>query len=147
MAAATAWEVHHKAKEKMAKADIDFDTAAFQVLLCTSAETVGNDPAENDASTLTNELGTANGYTIGGEATTPTVSESAGTTTVDFTDATWNATGAGITARYAVLIYTTTTPDEIIAHTVLDGTPADVTAANGNQFKVQFHANGAFQIV
>lgn len=146
MAAPTAWEVHDLVKEKMAKKLIDFSTDTHVVRLYTSASDIST-PADNDASAATNELTTLDGYTAGGASTTGSVSESAGTTTVDFTDVSWNASGSGLTARYAAIINTQLTPDEIIAHCVLDGTPADVTAVSGKQFIVQFHSNGAFELV
>jgi len=146
MAAPTAWEVHDLVKEKLAKKLLDFVNDSFVIRLYTSGSDI-NTPADNDASATTSEVSNANGYSTGGTATTGSVSESAGTTTVDFTDASWNANTSGITARYAAIIDTTLTPDEIIAHCVLDGTPADVTAVSGKQFIVQFHSNGAFELV
>ena len=146
MAAPEAWVVHDLVKEKMAKGLIDFSSDTMVVRLYTSASDIDT-VADNDASAATNELGTANGYTAGGTSTTGSVADSAGTTTVDFTDVSWNATTAGMTARFAAIIDTQLTPDEIIAHSTLDATPADVTAIAGNQFTVQFHANGALQII
>ena len=145
MAAADAWEVHDLVKEKMAKKLIDFSTDTHVVRLYSSSSDIGT-VANNDASAATGELTTANGYTAGGTATTGSVVESAGTTSVDYTNTSWNATASGITARFAAIINTQLTPDEIIAHCVLDGTPADVTADSGFQFTIQFHGNGAFQI-
>lgn len=146
MAAASAWEVHDLAKQKMLIGEIDFDANAFVVRLYTSASDI-DDPTLNDASLVTNELTTANGYTAGGTSVTCTVSQASGIVTVDFTDASWDASGAGITARFAALIDTTLTPDEIVAHTLLDSAPADVSASANNKFVVQFHANGMFQLV
>lgn len=142
MASPSAWVWHDLAKEKMLRAQIDYDADAFVCRLYTSASDIST-TSNNNASTATNELGTANGYTAGGTSITCSVSQSGGSSSVSFTDATWNATGTGITARYAAIIDTTLTPDEIIAHCVLDSTPADVTAVSGKQFTVQFHSNGA----
>jgi len=146
MAAAGAWVTHNLVKQKMAQKLIDFDNDVFVVRLYTSASDI-NTVADSDASAATNELTTANGYTAGGYTVAGVVTESAGTTKIDFADATWSATGAGITARYAAIINTTLTPDEIIAHCELDATPADVTAPSGNQFLVQIHSNGAIQLI
>lgn len=146
MAASSAWEVHDLAKEKMAIGEIDFDADSFVVRLYTSASNV-NETTRADASTATNELTTLDGYTAGGAAIACTVTEAGGIVDVDFADVQWSASGAGLTARYAAVIDTTTTPDEIVAHCVCDGTPADVTAPSGNLFKIQFHTNGLFQIV
>ena len=146
MAAASAWVTHNLVKKKMAEKLIDFENDTFVVRLYTSASDIAT-VTNNDASTATNELTTANGYTVGGAATFGSVVESAGTTTLDFSDASWTASGAGITARYAAIINTQLTPDEIIAHCILDSAPADVTAAAGNQFNIQMHSNGAIQLI
>lgn len=146
MATASAWELHGPAKEKMVTGLLDFDTNSFVVRLYTSTSNI-DDPAISDATTLTGELTTANGYTVGGTATTCTVSETSGLVTVDFTDASWDASGAGIVARFAGLIDTTLTPDEVVAHALLDSADADVSASAGNKFIVQFHSNGLFQLV
>jgi hypothetical protein len=146
MATAEAWVMHGPAKEKIVTGLVDFDGDAFVVRLYTSTSDI-DDPTLNDASAITNELTTANGYTVGGTATSCTVSEVSGLVTVDFSDASWDASGGGITARYAALIDTTLTPDEVVAHSTLDTTPADVSAAAGNKFIVQFHSNGLFQLV
>lgn len=147
MAVAEAWVMHGPAKEKLCLGGINFGTDLYVVRLYTSAETVANDPAQSDATTTTNELTTLNGYTLGGTATTATVSEISGLVTVDCTDVSWDASGAGLTARYAALINTSTTPDEIVAHSTLDSAPADVSASAGNKFIVQFHSNGLFQLI
>lgn len=144
MAAASAWEVHDTAKLKMFRGQVDLDTNTYVVRLYSSTSDV-NDVTHSDASTVTNELTTANGYTAGGTSITITTSQTSGLVTIDSTDASWNATGAGITARYAAVVDTTLTPDELVAHCVLDATPADVTASSGNVFRVQIHANGIFQ--
>ena len=146
MAAPSAWEIHDLVKEKLAKKLIDFVNDSFVIRLYTSASDVDT-VANSDASTATNELTTADGYTAGGTATTGSVSESSGITTLDFTDVSWNATSTGITARLAAIVDTTLTPDEIIAHCVLDSAPADVLAAAGNQFIIQIHSGGALQIL
>ena len=146
MAAASAWETHDLVKSKMAQKLIDFDNDTFVIRLYTSASDIDT-IEDNDASAATNELTTLDGYTLGGASTTGSVSQVSGTTTLDFTDVSWNATGSGLTARFAAIIDTTLTPDEIIAHCVLDSTPADVTATAGNQFTVQIHSQGGIQIV
>ena len=142
--AADAWIVHDKAKQKMFNGTLDMDNDAFVMRLYSSASNAAT-TSVSDATTLTNELATANGYTAGGAAiTTPSVTESAGTTTYDVDDVVWTASGGSIAARFAVIVDTTATPDEVVAHCLLDNTPADVTATDGNTFTIQMHANGVF---
>ena len=142
MAAPGAWVVHDLVKDKFAKGELDFVNDTFKCRLYTSASDIDT-VADNDASAATNELTTANGYTLLGAATTGSVSTTAGVATIDFTDISWNATASGITARFAAIVDETLTPDEIICHCVLDSTPADVTATSGQIFTIQIHSNGA----
>lgn len=147
MAAPSAWVVHDLVKLKMAQKLIDFDGGdSFVVRLYSSSSDIDT-VADNDASAATGELTTLDGYTAGGAATTGSASQSAGTTTIDFTDVSWNASGSGLTARFAAIVDTTLTPDEIIAHSVLDSAPADVTAVSGNQFSVQIHSQGGIRLL
>jgi hypothetical protein len=144
MAAASAWEIHNTAKLKMFRGEVDFDTNAYTVRLYTSSSDIDDVTISDATAENGNELTTANGYTALGTAVVMTTSESSGIVTIDSADATWNATSSGITARFAALIDTTLTPDEVVAHCLLDAAPADVTAPNGNVFRVQIHANGVF---
>ena len=140
--AADAWVVHDKFKENILKGDIDTDTDTFSIRLYTSASNIATTSLEAVGS-ATNEL-SGNGYTAGGITRTVTVSESSGTTTFDIADAQWTASGGSITARYAAIIDDTTS--EVVAHSLLDDTPADVTATDGNTFSVNINASGAFTI-
>ena len=100
---------------------------------------------------LTNELSTANGYTNGGQALASVTWTQSGVVAIfDANDTVWTASGGPITARYAVLRLTGTFNGEVaplIAYILLDTTPADVTATDGNTLTLQWHANGIFRIV
>jgi hypothetical protein len=83
-------------------------------------------------SALTNEVGNGNGYTTAGAAaSSPVIAGGGATATITFDTANvaWTGSGAGFTARAAV-IYDSTTGD-LIAYCLLDATPADVTVAAG----------------
>jgi len=91
------------------------------------------------------ELATANGYTAGGTTCAATWATSSGTLTFDVADATWTASGGSITARYAVLWNSSAGgTNDLIAYCLLDNTPADVTATDGNTFSVVMNASGVF---
>jgi len=143
--AAGAWVVHDKAKLKMVNNAIDMDSDSFVVRLYASTSNIATTTV-SDATTATNELATANGYTAGGIATTLSATETAGTTTVDATNVVWTAAGGSITARLAAIVDTTATPDEVIAHCLLDTTPADVTATDTNTFSINMNASGIFTV-
>lgn len=81
---------------------------------------------------LTNEVANGNGYTTGGAtAASPVIAGGGATATITFdtSNVSWTGSGAGFTARAAV-IYDSTTGD-LIAYCLLDSTPADVTVASG----------------
>lgn len=140
--AATAWTFHDRFKEYIGDNTIDMDGDAFAMRLYTSASNIAT-TSVGDATTATNELSTANGYTTGGEALTAvTWNRSAGTVTFDSDDVVWSASGGDIVARFAAIVDTTTTPNEVVCHTILDDTPADVTATDGNDLTVQINASG-----
>lgn len=145
--AADAWVVHDKAKEYMGDGTVDLDGDSFKGILCLSTSNIAT-TSVNGYATVTNEHSSANGYTQGTLAlTSVTWTESSGTVTFDCADLVWTASGGSIVARFgAVYDDTVTTPvaDPVIAHTLLDNTPADVTATDGNTFTIAIHANGLF---
>tara|TARA_S200002703_G_scaffold1263_1_gene2206 strand:+ start:9765 stop:10193 length:429 start_codon:yes stop_codon:yes gene_type:complete len=138
--AADAWVLHDKAKQYMGDGTVDLDTNVLSIRLYSSTSNIATTSVELP----TNELGTANGYTAGGKTLTGNdYVDASGTSTFDATNPTaWTATGAGITARFAGIF--DNTANTLIAHSLLDNTPADVTATAGNTFAVEFNASGIF---
>ena len=124
---------------------IDLDTDVFKIALTTSTYV----PAATQTvyANVTNELATANGYTAGGLIVASTFTQATNVVTWDLADATWNATGAGITARYAVC-YKAGTANAIVNPlcfwVLLNTSPADVVTAAGNPFTIQWNASGIF---
>ena len=146
--AADAWKVYDKAKEYIGDGTIDLDGDTFKVVLCTVTSNATTQTLQLYAS-LTEELGTANGYTAAGD--TPgsvTWTESSGTVTFDSADPAWTASGGSITARYAVLYDDTPSSpaDPLIAYCLMDNAPADVTVTDGNTLTIQLNASGYFQV-
>lgn len=142
--AADAWIRYNGFSEYLGDGTIDMDNDTFKMQLHTSTYT----PAvTHDVLTdLTNEVANGNGYTTGG-VTLSGVTWTRSTTTVTFdaTDAQWTASGGSIVARYAVIYDDTpsgTPTDPLVAYSLLDDTPADVTVADGNTLTIAFHANG-----
>ena len=149
--AADAWVVYDHVTEIMADGTLDFDTDSFRVALVTSSYTPSN--AHTAWSSISgNEVANGNGYSTHGDAVTVTWTRSSDTTTFDSDDPAWTASGGSITARYAVLVHdadgngSIAAGDAPIAYSLLDNTPADVTAADGADLTIQLNANGYFQV-
>lgn len=124
----------------MLNGTFDLDTDSFKMALFLSTSNIGS--GSTTYAGLTNEHANANGYTTGGKALTPSLT---GTTTVtwDVDDQTWTASGGSITARYAVIYEVS---GNVVCYCLLDSTPADVTATDGNTLTVQINASGVFTL-
>ena len=147
--AASAWLIHNKFKEYMGDGTVDMDGDAFKINLYLSTSNIAT--LSIDAlSTATNQHATANGYTQDTKAiVTPTWVEAAGTVTFNCDDVVWTANTGSIVARFAAIYDDTVAApviDPIVCHTLLDTTPADVTATAGNTFTVAMHADGVFTL-
>lgn len=138
--AAGAWLFTNTGRTKLLNGTFDLDSDTFKMALFLSTSNLG--PSSTTYAGLTNEHANANGYITGGVAVTLSLS---GTTTVtaDSTDATWNASGGSIVARFAVVYEV---GGEILCYCLLDSTPADVTVTTGNPLTVQIHTSGLFTL-
>lgn len=121
---------------------IDLSADTFKVVLLASGYTPDVE-AHTSYSDLTNELSTANGYTNGGQALANTSwTQSTVTVAFDADDTVWTASGGSITARYAVVFDDTSTNDDLVAYILLDDSPSDVTASDGETFTLVYNASG-----
>lgn len=145
--AAGKWKMYAKAKLALANGEIDFNSHSFKINLYSSFSNCDTLTAHDQLSDLTNQLATANGYTQNSKACTIATSDASGTITIDETsNPTWTASGGSIAARFAV-IYDDSHADDIpVFVCLLDTTPADVTATDGNQFIVQINVSGLVTI-
>ncbi len=139
MAAAGPWVLYNDFKLSQNKALLDLSGDSFALVLVTSASNAIDatmSPATYAA--VTNELPTANGYTAGGYSVgVGSLAGGGGTATITFdvANATWTASGAGITFRAGVLVDVTT--GYLVGYFLGDSTPADVTVAAGVPLTVQ----------
>jgi len=147
--AAGSWVIHDKAKLYLGDGTIDMDLHAFKIALFLSTSNVAT-TSINGFAAATNEHAAANGYAAGGVSlSSPTWTEAAGVVTFDSTDPVFTASGGSIVARFAVIYDdTVTTPvaKPIIAHCLLDVTPADVTVTDGNSLTIQMNSLGIFTV-
>lgn len=151
--AAGKWKVYEFAKEYLADGTHDLDNAALGYTMALFLSTSNCETLSVGTGVygdLTNEHANANGYTTGGIALASEVyTQTAGVGTFDSADVVWTASGGSITARFAV-IYVNATVNGIVKPllcvSLLDTTPADVTATNGNTFTVAINASGIITV-
>ncbi len=95
-----------------------------------------------------NEHAAQYGYNAGGETVAATWVAVAGVLTLDVADKVWTASGGSILARTAVL-YNSSAPgavNDLMAYCLMDNSPADVEATDGNTLTVTIDASGVFTI-
>lgn len=151
--AAGKWKVYDFAKKYLADGTFDMDNASLGLTMALFLSTSNCETLSVGTGVygdLTNEHANANGYTTGGIALTgETWTRSGGTTTFDCDNVVWTASGGSITARFAV-IYCNATVNTIVKPllcvSLLDTTPADVTATTGNTLTVAINASGVLTV-
>ena len=139
--AAGNWTFTNTGRTSLLDGTFDINTDSFKCALFLSTSNIG--ATSTTYAGLTNEHANANGYTTGGIAVALTLS---GTTTVTVditTDPVWTASGGSITARYAVIYEVA---GNVLCYALLDSTPADVTATDGNTLTVAANASGVFTL-
>lgn len=136
--------------QKHLDADVDWVADTIKMTLHTSAYTF-NQATHEFFSSVTNELGTANGYTAGGATlASKSVTVTSLTTAYKAAAVTWTP-GAGqtLTARFAVVWKDTgsaaTSP--VLARILLDSAPADVSATNAAFTVTPDATDGVFKAV
>ena len=94
-----------------------------------------------------NEHAAQYGYTAGGDAVAATWDAAANTLTFDVANNVWTASGGSILARYALLYNSSAGgTNDLIAYCLMDNSPADVEATDGNTLTVTINASGVFTI-
>lgn len=145
--AAGKWKIYDLAKLAIANGEVDFNADSFKINLYLSTSNADTLSGVDELTDLTNQVATAFGYTQNTKAVTISTSQLAGVTTVDeTTNPVWTASGGPITARFAVIYDDTHVNDLPICVCLLDTTPADVTATDGNTFTITINASGLFTL-
>ena len=139
MAAGT-WTFTNSGRTSLLDGTFDLDSDTFKMALFLSTSNIG--ASSTTYAGLTNEHAAANGYSTGGVSVTLSLSGTT-TVTVDSTDAVWNASGGPITARFAVIYEVA---GNVLCYCLLDSSPADVTATDGNSLTIQIHSSGVFTL-
>lgn len=142
---ANAWDFYNEFTEYVGDGTIDLDADTFNLGLYLSTSNAATLSTSGRAA-LTNQHASANGYTQPGSAlASVTWVRSGGTTTLDSADEVFAASGGSIVARFAVIdddTVTTPVADPLCCYSLLDNTPADVTATTGNNLTIQMNASG-----
>lgn len=140
------WLLYDKFKEYQGDGTIDLDSDTFKCALFLSTSNAAQLGVGTGLITdLTNQHANANGYTTGGATmTSVTWTENSGVVTFDADDASWTAASGSIVARFGV-IYSTAN-DALVANCLLDNTPADVTAIDGQTLNIAMPASGIFTL-
>lgn len=139
--AAGAWVFPNGARTKLLDGTFDIDSDTWKMALFTSSSNLGT--STTTYAGVTNEVANASGYSTGGASIALTLS---GTTTVTVditTDPVWTASGGSITARFAAIYEV---GGNVLCYCLLDSTPADVTATDGNTLTVAAHSSGVFTL-
>lgn len=140
--AASTWTFPDSARTDLLNGTFDLDTDTFYMALFLSTSNIG--ASSTTYAGLTNEHANANGYTTGGISLGSLSLSGTTTVTVDeTTNPVWTASGGSITARFAVIYES---GGRVLCYCLLDSTPADVTATDGNTLTVTFHASGIFTL-
>jgi hypothetical protein len=135
--AAGPWTLPNSARTDLLNGTFDLDTDTFKVALFLSTSNIGT--GSTTYAGVTNEHANANGYTTGGITVSPLVLSGTTSVTVDFTtDPVWTASGGSIVARFAVLYES---GGRVLAYCLLDSTPANVTATDGNTLTINSGAS------
>lgn len=139
--AAGAWVFTNVGRTKLLDGTFDIENDSYKMALHLSTSNIG--AGSTTWAGVDNEHAAANGYDAGGIAVTLVLS---GTTTVKVdidTDPVWTANGGSIVARFAVIYEV---GGDVLCYCLLDDTPADVTATDGNTLTVAAHASGVFTL-
>lgn len=97
--------------EQLIRGVHDWDAHTFKVYLTNAAPSASLDTIKTDLA----EIAAGNGYTAGGTATTISVSETSGTTTVSGTQVVFTAAGGAIGPfQYVVLYNDTSASDNLV---------------------------------
>ncbi len=150
--AAGKWKWYEAAKRDYANGLHDFDSHTFRIGLFLSTSNA-NDLTLTNAylADFTNQHAAANGYTQvaegAGKLVTITTAQASGTVTFDeTTNPVWTASGGSIIARFAVIFNDSHASNQAVCVCLMDTTPADITATNGNTLTITINVSGLFTL-
>ncbi|MHA2135662.1 MAG: hypothetical protein ACW99J_17545 [Candidatus Thorarchaeota archaeon] len=144
--AADAWIIYDSFLERMADGGHDLDNDSFYMALYLSNSNCASGTLDQYSELDYEHSGTF-GYTAGGSLLdNVTWVEAAGVVTFDADPEVWTASGGSILCRFAVIYNWTHANDLLVAFSLLDNTPADVEATDGNTLTITPNASGIFTL-
>jgi len=130
--AAGAWTFTNTGRSDILSGVANIGTDTYKMALFLSTSNIG--ATSTTFAGLTSEVGVTNtGYTAGGNAVTLSKSGTTTVTVIQSAGVAWTAGTANLTARFAVIYEVA---GNVLCYALLDSTPADVTATNGNTLTV-----------
>jgi hypothetical protein len=138
---AGAWIFTDAGRTKLLDGTFDIDSDTYKMALFLSTSNIG--AGSTTYAGVTNEHANANGYTTGGIGISFGLSGTSTVTVEIAVDPVWTAAGGSITALFAVIYEV---GGDVLCYALLDNTPADMTASNGNTFTVADSASGVFTL-
>ena len=140
--AAGNWTFTNNTRTYILDGTFDWDNDTFKEALLLSTSNIG--ASSTTYAGVTNEVASAYGYTTGGAAITMAALSGTTTVTVDSsTDPVWTASGGDITGRFGLLYEVS---GNVACYFLLDSSPADVTATDGNTLTITHNASGIFTL-
>ena len=144
--AANAWVIFDSFTERIGDGGHDLDNDQFYIALFLSTSNLPTGTFDQ-LSDLSNEHANQFGYVTGGqELDNETWVEVAGVTTFDADPEVFTAAGGSILCRYAVIYNWTHANDLLVCFSLLDNSPADVEATDGNTLTITPNASGIFTL-
>jgi len=119
--------------EQLVEGVHDFGANTFKIALSNSAPT-----ASNTVLADITQISGANGYTTGGTATTISLSETSGTTTVNGTEVVFTASGGSMGPFRYVVLYNDSATSPLDALVAWWDYGSSITLADGETFTVKF---------
>jgi len=142
--AASAWVIYNDAKRSLMDGTLDIDNEVWRLALFTSASNAATATLLVKTS-VTGEVTSANGYTVGGNALTVTwsIGASASEMRFDATATSWSAGGGSISAvKYAVIF--ASGGNELLCYSTL--TTAQFEVTDTNSLTITPAATGIFEL-
>lgn len=130
--ASGSWTIFQKALLKWAQGNIDLDSHSFKMVLTTSSQALSNSFVGSSGdcryADLTAELGTGSGYTAGGAALTPSLTQLGSTITWSSATVSWSIS-ATLTFKYLVIYDDSTANKDLVCFALADSAGGNVSAS------------------